>query len=239
MPKSTTTQRTQEHPQAEALSLQYTAKIHSLPMNGSTKATASVNINGNFAIRGVRIEETEQGLVVTLPGQKQGENYPAHCSPSTPEAQAAFEKAVFDAYQQALTQETKGQEQQESQKLPLEYNVNILSLHPGSGSVKATASVDLGGEFSIRKVSIMESSNGMFVSMPGYRGFNGYQDYCFPCTKESFADFKTAALDAYQQAITQRQEAGQKLAYGQQREAPDPFAEQTQNNAPVMKMNTL
>lgn len=225
-----------ENRQAEAANLQYTAKIHSLPMNGSTKATASVNINGGFAVRSVRIEESGQDLVVTLPGQKLGENYPAHCAPSTPESQAAFEKAVFDAYQQALTQETKGQEQHEPEKLPLEYKVNILSLRPGSGPVKATASVDLGGEFNIRKVSIMESSNGMFVSMPGFKGFKGYQDYCFPCTKESFAEFKTAVLDAYQQALTQGQEAGQKLASGQQMEAPDPFAEQAHNNTPIMQM---
>jgi len=216
--------------------MQYTARIHSLPMNGDTRATVSVNINGGFAVRGVRVMESEQGLEVVMPGQKPGGSYPGHCGPGTPEARAVFDEAVLGAYQQALMQGVVGQEQQEPEKLPLEYEVNIQSLRPGSGPLKGTASVEINNQFNINKVSIMESSSGLFVSMPGFKGFKGYQDYCFPCTKESFAEFKSAVLDAYQQALTQGQETGQKMASRQQMEAPDPFMAQAPESAPVMRM---
>lgn len=240
MPKTaaqTAAPKNQETQAEGALPMQYTARIHSLPQTGDTRATVSVNINGGFAVRSVRLMESGDGLAVFLPGQKPGTDYAGYCGPSTPEARDAFDKAVFDAYQQALTQGGAGaQEQQDAANLPLEYDVKILSLRPGSGALKGTASVELNGQFTIPKVSIMESSNGLFVSMPGFKGFKGYQDYCFPCTKASSAEFKTAVLDAYQQTLAQGQEAGQRLASGQQMEAPNPFAAQAQVGAPTMRM---
>lgn len=55
----------------------------------------------------------------------------------------------------------------------------------------------------------MESSKGLFVSMPSYRAGNGeYKDICFPVTKEARQEFDNAVLDAYQQALTQSQQVG-------------------------------
>jgi stage V sporulation protein G len=72
----------------------------------------------------------------------------------------------------------------------------------------------------------MEGSKGLFISMPSYKAGNGeYKDICFPCTKESKAEFDKAVLGAYQQALTQ----GQTTAQNQ--ENPVPQQEQSQ---PVM-----
>ena len=39
--------------------------------------------------------------------------------------------------------------------------------------------------------------------MPSYKAGNGeYKDICFPCTKESKAEFDKAAIGAYQQTLT-------------------------------------
>ena len=71
----------------------------------------------------------------------------------------------------------------------------------------------------IRGVKVMESSKGLFVSMPSYRAGNGeYKDICFPVTKEARQEFDNAVLDAYQQALTQSQQVG--------RTAPDPTVRQ-------------
>lgn len=240
MPKKATQstgQPVRESPQAPALPMRYDAKIHSLQMNGSTKAKASVNINGGFAVRGVSIMEGKNGPFVSLPSLKldSGE-YLDHCFPCTQESRAAFDKAVMDAYQQALNHGLKGQDGAASEPLPLEYKVKILSLRPGDGALKGTASVSLNDQFAIRRVSVLESSKGLFVSMPGFKGQNGeFKDYCFPCTKESSAAFQKAVLDAYRQALIQGQETGQRLAGGQ-REAPNPFEAQAHSDAPVMRM---
>lgn len=105
------------------------------------------------------------------------------------------------------------------------YDVKIHSIRP-EGSCKATASVNVYGDFAVRGIKIMEGSKGLFISMPSYKAGNGeYKDICFPCTKESKAEFDKAVIGAYQHALTQGQAAAQK------QESPDPQQEQSQ---PVM-----
>ncbi len=88
--------------------------------------------------------------------------------------------------------------------LPMQVDVKIHSLH-ASGPVLADASVNLNGCFAIRGVKVVEGSNGPFVSMPSYKGRDGYKDICFPCTKEFRQEFDSAVLDAYQQQLAQVQ----------------------------------
>lgn len=93
----------------------------------------------------------------------------------------------------------------ESQALPMQYDVKINSIRP-EGSLLATASVNLNGCFAIRGIKIMEGEKGPFISMPSYKTSSGkYNDICFPCTKEAHAEFTSAVLEAYGQALTQSQ----------------------------------
>jgi len=234
MPKTaarTAAPEKQETNSAPALPMSYDVRINSLRMDGSTKGTASVNLNGQFAVRGISVMEGQNGLFVSMPSRKINDEYQDICFPCTSEARAEFDKAVLTAYEQARSDGTGGQNQGAAEILPLQYDVRVHSLHPGGGALKGTASVSLNGQFAIRRVSIMESSKGLFVSMPGFKGRNGeFKDYCFPCTKESRAEFDKAVLGAYGQALTQNQTAGQQM------EAPDPFAGQAPNSAPEMRM---
>ncbi len=86
--------------------------------------------------------------------------------------------------------------------LPMQVDVKIHSLH-ASGPVLADASVNLNGCFAIRGVKVVEGSSGPFVSMPSYKGRDGYKDVCFPCTKEFHQQFHQAVLDSYQQSLVQ------------------------------------
>lgn len=105
------------------------------------------------------------------------------------------------------------------------YDVKINSIRP-EGSCRATASVNVHGDFAVRGIKVIEGSKGLFISMPSYKAGNGeYRDICFPCTKGSKAEFDKAVLNAYQQALTQGQAAVQK------QESPEP---QQEANQPVM-----
>lgn len=115
--------------------------------------------------------------------------------------------------------------QEEKQYTPLEYDIHI---YPSKvdGAQKASATVNIGGQFAIRGIKIMEGTKGLFVSMPSYRAGNGeYKDICFPCTKESKADFDQKVLSAYQQSMEQSQTATH------QQDAPD---QQEQSTQPAM-----
>ena len=111
--------------------------------------------------------------------------------------------------------------QQDTPVLPMQYDVRIHSIQ-FDGPCRATASLNINGCFAVRGVKVMESSKGLFVSIPSYKAGNGeYKDICFPCTKDARMEFDDAVLSAYQQALTQ--------AMSQPRQsAPDPTAQQAQ-----------
>lgn len=103
--------------EAQTLPTRYDARIHSIRPEGTCRATASVNINGCFAIRGIKVMESEKGLFISMPSYRAGNGeYKDICFPCTKEARAELDSAVFEAYRQALTQgQSQGQRQQPTQ----------------------------------------------------------------------------------------------------------------------------
>ena len=63
----------------------------------------------------------------------------------------------------------------QQEALPMRVDVKIHALRT-NGTVLADASVNLNGCFAIRGVKVMDSTNGPFVSMPSYKGRDGYKD---------------------------------------------------------------
>jgi len=93
----------------------YDVKIHSIRSEGSCKAAASVNVYGDFAVRGIKIMEGSKGLFISMPSYRAGNGeYKDICFPCTKEAKAEFDKAVLGAYQQVLTQGQTAVQKQES-----------------------------------------------------------------------------------------------------------------------------
>ena len=93
------------------LPIQYDVKIHSLYPEGSCRASASVNLNGSFAIRGLKVMEGTNGLFVSMPSYRTGNGeYKDICFPCTKEARSQLNEAVLNAYQQSLAQnQSQGQ----------------------------------------------------------------------------------------------------------------------------------
>lgn len=110
----------------------------------------------------------------------------------------------------------------------MKIDVRINSLTPGEGNVKAIASANLDDCFAVRNIRVMEGKNGLFVSMPSYKGTDGeYHDICFPTTAELRKQLNGAIAEAYKQAIEQLQK--QSNANFQQ-------TEQSYEAAPSMSM---
>lgn len=94
-------------PQREALPMQVDVKIHSLHASGPILADASVNLNGCFAIRGVKVVSGTNGPFVSMPSYKAGGEYKDVCFPVTKEFREQLHTAVMGAYQQELAQLTQ------------------------------------------------------------------------------------------------------------------------------------
>lgn len=93
------------------LPVQYDVRIFGAKSSGTQRASATVDINGVFAVRGVKVLESSKGLFVAMPQYKVGADYKDICFPCTKEAREQFNSAVMKAYEQALSQ-TQGQTQQ-------------------------------------------------------------------------------------------------------------------------------
>lgn len=105
----------------------YDVKIHSIRPEGSCKATASANIHGDLAVRGIKIMEGSKGLFVSMPSYKSGNGeYRDICFPCTKEAKAEFDKTVIDAYQQTLTQGQSASQKQKSPEPQQEQNQPVM-----------------------------------------------------------------------------------------------------------------
>ena len=80
--------------------------------------------------------------------------------------------------------------------------VNSSSTH-----VKAYATVNLGGAFSVHGVKVVDSVNGLFVQMPrtSYKkdGKVAYSDVFHPTTADARAEINARVLEAYQQKIAE------------------------------------
>ena len=110
----------------------------------------------------------------------------------------------------------------------MKIDVRINSLTPGDGNVKAIASANLDDCFAVKNIRVVEGKNGLFVSMPSYKGADGeYHDLCFPTTPEFRKQLNSAVSEAYKQAIVQIQE---------QATANFTQSEQTNEPAPTMSM---
>ncbi len=102
--------------QKDGTGLRYDVKIQSIRPEGTLRATATVNINGAFAVRGVKLMEGSKGLFVSMPSYKAGNGeYKDICFPCTAEARKEFDNAVIGAYEHALAQ---GQNKVQKQEMP-------------------------------------------------------------------------------------------------------------------------
>ena len=95
----------QETPKEKrTLPVEFEVRIHSIKPNETVKASASVNINGMFAIRGVKIVEGSNGLFIAMPSYKSGNEYKDICFPITSECREQLHSALMNAYENAIMQ---------------------------------------------------------------------------------------------------------------------------------------
>lgn len=72
--------------------------------DGNIKAFASISLNDDFIVRGLRVVEGEKGLFVAMPSQKVGSDYRDVCFPKSTELREEINSTVLEAYEQAMTE---------------------------------------------------------------------------------------------------------------------------------------
>lgn len=98
--------------------MHFDVKIMSMKPEDSIKATASLSINGAFAVRGIKVIEGIKGLFVSMPSYKAGNEYKDICFPVTKECRDQLHNAVLTAYENAVTQSQNSVQKHHGMKAP-------------------------------------------------------------------------------------------------------------------------
>lgn len=96
--------------------MQVDVRIHAIKTQGNVLANATANLNGCFAIRGIRVMDGKNGPYVAMPDYKSGDKYKDICFPCTKEFKQEFDQAVLSAYQQELAMLPQRQQENASQE---------------------------------------------------------------------------------------------------------------------------
>lgn len=83
--------------------LDISVKVYPVQDSKNLLANASVTIGGCFAIRGVRVMNSEKGAFVSMPQRKSAEGeYKDICFPTTAEMRKTLNSAVLGEYQRTM-----------------------------------------------------------------------------------------------------------------------------------------
>lgn len=95
-------------------------------------------------------------------------------------------------------------------KIPVSAKIDRM-IDRENATVKAYASVNIGGAFVIKDIAVVDGQKGMFARMPfrSYKGANGdtkYSDIAFALTDEARQSVNDAVLGAYREALEESEE---------------------------------
>ena len=89
----------------QSVPLDVSVKITPSKEDGNLLAFANITLGGCFAVRGVRVMDSEKGVFVAMPDKKNAKGeYHDICFPTTAEMRQAVNTAVLTEYQKVMEQ---------------------------------------------------------------------------------------------------------------------------------------
>ena len=98
---------------------------------------------------------------------------------------------------------TGKQTQKQEQRLPIKATVNWLNPKENENT-RATASLSIGDAFAVHGIKVVSGTKGDFVSMPSYKGQNGYKDIFHAVTADAREQMNNAVMQAYEQKLAEQ-----------------------------------
>lgn len=176
-----------------------------LAEDGKAKAVATVTVNDEFVIKGIKVYDGEYGLFAAMPSRKVGNEYQDVIFPITKEAREQLNSAVLETYGKLaesgldkLPIEKKDQPEKCASKI-------TVSLHQvDDKKTKAAGQMVIDDCIVVSGVKVRHGTNtdGVekdFVSMPSYQTQTGdYNEYAHAVSKACYEKINKAVLGAYE-----------------------------------------
>ena len=144
-------------------------------------------LNGNFAVGGIKVIETEKGMYVAMPNHLGKDNqYYDDCYPVTAEMRKAINTAVIKSEPEAIAMKVK-----------------VLPNNNHDSNLKGFAQITMDDCFVVSGVKVFDGANGMFLQMPQYKNSAGeYKNVANPVTKEFHDELNNKVIAAYKNVAT-------------------------------------
>lgn len=91
---------------------------------------------------------------------------------------------------------------EQTPKIPIRASINWLNTKE-DGNVRATASLTIGGAFTVHGIKIISGTKGDFVSMPSYKSGDSYKDIFHAVTADARQEMNDAVMGAYEQKLSE------------------------------------
>ncbi|MDE7194931.1 MAG: SpoVG family protein, partial [Oscillospiraceae bacterium] len=176
-----------------------------LAEGSKAKAVATVTVNDEFVLKGIKVFEGENGLFAAMPSRKVGNDYQEVMFPITKEAREQLNNAVLESYGR-LVESGLDKLPFEERNVPEQSVSKItVSLHQvDDEKTKAVGQIVIDDNIVIAGVKVRHGTNAKgeekdFVSMPSYQTQTGdYNEYAHAVTKECYEKINKAVMGAYE-----------------------------------------
>lgn len=176
-----------------------------LAEGSKAKAVATVTVNDEFVLKGIKVFEGENGFFASMPSRKVGNDYQEVMFPITKEAREQLNNVVLESYGR-LVESGLDKLPFEERNVPKQSVSKItVSLHQvDDEKTKAVGQIVIDDNIVIAGVKVRHGTNANgeekdFVSMPSYQTQTGdYNEYAHAVTKECYEKINKAVMGAYE-----------------------------------------
>lgn len=158
------------------------------------KGFATLTINNSFCVKNIKIIGSQNGNFVVMPSYKNIDgNFKSIAFPNTKEAQEELNNKILTEFDNPTNKTVNAKLNSTESDLAVD-----IALTNGNQAIKGIATITISEVFIVKRVAVVEGSNGLFVQMPSYKKANGeFEDIAFPITKEFRSKLHDAVLNKY------------------------------------------
>ena len=91
---------------------------------------------------------------------------------------------------------------EKAKTIPIKAVINWLNPDENNHH-RATASLIIGGAFTVHGIKVINGSKGEFIAMPSYKGNDGYKDIFHAVTAEARRQINESVINAYELKLSE------------------------------------
>ena len=177
------------------------ARVTPIESETKLKGIASITFSRGVSVHDVKIVEGKNGLFLSMPGEKKGDEFTNFAVPKSKKSLAEMKDVVLKAYDEAVV---LGKRQEKPELMPADMAIEVSNFkdNPYKNNIKGSCDVTIDENITIKDVKLIavKETGELSIGLPTKRqDENGeYPPVVTATSKDSFKAIKEAVIDNYQ-----------------------------------------